>query len=172
MQVPNNQTGPFAGPRSLQMHLKTMLSLSLSLRCAVGFPHATRFHSKRPFSSSSSAQCQWSGLESWRESSLNDNRRWGCNGPEPFLARDEDPTANLSSLAEWGTLVLSTSDPFIKSKLSHLAYSRWRCHNLPIGLSQPPDRPARPPKPDLVRSLLLSPFDYVNLPMSSILSAI
>ncbi|XXG90155.1 hypothetical protein AAC387_Pa12g1984 [Persea americana] len=132
------------------MHLKIMLSLSL--RCAVGFTHPTRsFSCKRPFSSSTSAQCQWPGLQSWRESSINDNRRWGSNGPEPFQApHDEDPTVHLSSLAEWGSLVLSTSDPLTKSKLSHLAYCRWRCHNLPIGVSQPPDRPARPSKPNLV----------------------
>lgn len=126
--------------------------LSLSLRCAVGFTHLTRsFSCNRPFSSSSSAQCQWPGLQSWRESSINDDRSWGSNGPEPFRAQhDEDPTAHLSSLAEWGTLVLSTSDPLTKSKLSHLAYSRWRRHNLPVGVSQPPDRPARPSKPNLV----------------------
>lgn len=142
------------------MHLKIMLSLSL--RCAVGFTHPTRsFSCKRPFSSSTSAQCQWPGLQSWRESSINDNRRWGSNGPEPFQApHDEDPTAHLSSLAEWGSLVLSTSDPLTKSKLSHLAYCRWRRHNLPIGVSQPPDRPARPSKPNLVSSLLLSKISF------------
>lgn len=58
--------------------------------------------------------------------------------------------ALASSLAEMGSLVLSTSDPLTKSKLSHLAYSRWRTEHLPIGDSQAPDRPARPAKPQLV----------------------
>ncbi|KAA8526311.1 hypothetical protein F0562_008486 [Nyssa sinensis] len=52
--------------------------------------------------------------------------------------------ASAPSLAELGTLVLSTGDPLTKSKLSHLAYSRWRQENLPIGASEPPGRPCSP----------------------------
>lgn len=63
---------------------------------------------------------------------------------------DENPIEKASSLAELGTLVLSTSDTLKKSKLSHLAYSRWRQDLLPVGASGPPPRPARPPKPELV----------------------
>lgn len=49
-----------------------------------------------------------------------------------------------------GAMVLSTPDPLTKSLLSHLAYTKWRTDNLPIGVSQPPVTPARPPKPQLV----------------------
>ncbi|XP_021280727.1 uncharacterized protein LOC110414001 [Herrania umbratica] len=123
-------------------------------------PH--HFHNtKLLFSSSSSSQfSQWSGLQSWRESPLNEDRFWGPNGPRPLLqsqysSKDADtPNSPLeatgSSLAELGALVLSTADPLTKSKLSHLAFSRWRNENLPIGVCQPPSRPARPPKPQLV----------------------
>ncbi|KVI04374.1 Ferritin/ribonucleotide reductase-like protein [Cynara cardunculus var. scolymus] len=100
----------------------------------------------------------WSGLQSWRDSSLNHNRFWGSSGPEPEppvlnpVGPDEETLqlASLTSLAEMGAMVLSTADPLKKSMISHLAYSRWRRENLPIGVSKPPDRPARPPKPQLV----------------------
>ncbi|KAF8409011.1 hypothetical protein HHK36_005082 [Tetracentron sinense] len=144
------------------MQLKTMVSASL--RCAWCSPVPPRTVRTKPLSSSSSSSStsslqypQWSGLQSWRESSLNENRIWGSNGPErsPPLSSsqieaDDDPTASLSSLAELGNLVLSTSDPLTKSRLSHLAYSRWRRLNLPLGVSKPPEPPARPPKPLLV----------------------
>ncbi|WRX11295.1 Protein of unknown function DUF455 - like 1 [Theobroma cacao] len=122
-------------------------------------PH--HFHNtKLLFSSPSSQFSQWSGLQSWRESPLNEDRFWGPNGPQPLLqsqysSKDADtPNSPLeatgSSLAELGALVLSTADPLTKCKLSHLAFSRWRNENLPIGVCQPPSRPARPPKPQLV----------------------
>ncbi|PIA32963.1 hypothetical protein AQUCO_04200005v1 [Aquilegia coerulea] len=57
---------------------------------------------------------------------------------------------SCSSLSEYGALVLSTSDPLAKSKLSHLAYSKWRHGELSIGVSTPPNQPARPSKPQLV----------------------
>ncbi|XP_077251151.1 diiron containing four-helix bundle family ferritin protein, putative (Protein of unknown function DUF455) [Tasmannia lanceolata] len=127
--------------RNLVLPFKTMLSLPAQLRLT------------KPLSSppSSSLQCQWPGLQSWRESSLNENRRWGSNGPESSsLEIDNISTASISSLAEWGTLILSTSDPLAKSRISHLAYSKWRSENLPLGVSRPPDRPARLPNPSLV----------------------
>lgn len=114
-------------------------------------------------SSSPSHYSPWSGLQSWRESPLNNNRLWGLNGPEPLplspcspLEVSEGPMALASSLAEMGSLVLSTSDPLTKSKLSHFAYSRWRTENLPIGESQAPDRPGRPAKPPLVSLFILT----------------
>lgn len=102
----------------------------------------------------------WSGLQAWRESPLNENRIWGPNGPQSLVLQSpssavdncDSSIGSASSLAELGSLVLSTSDPLTKSKLSHLAYSRWRRENLPLGLvSDPPSRPARPLKPKLVR---------------------
>lgn len=100
----------------------------------------------------------WSGLESWRDTSLNHNRFWGPSGPQPQpqltvdLKHEIHSLSHVSScLAEIGCMVLSTPDPLMKSKLSHLAYSKWRTQNLPIGVvSQPPHTPARPPKPQLV----------------------
>ncbi|XP_059663226.1 uncharacterized protein LOC132308941 [Cornus florida] len=118
------------------------------------------FKAKSYTSSSSSSSFnhpQWSGLQTWRVNPLNEDRFWGPTGPQPPTSSpsssaevDEGSVASASSLAELGTLVLSTGDPLAKSKLSHLAYSRWRRHNLPIGVSVPPDRPARPTKPQLV----------------------
>ncbi|KAF7833938.1 putative Ferritin-like superfamily [Senna tora] len=115
----------------------------------------------RSFSSSSSSSSHfspWSGLQAWRQSPLNENRNWGPNGPQSHLTSTssaiDDAHISLigeaSSLAELGAVVLSTSDPLTKSHLSHLAYSRWRSQNLPLGQSKPPTRPARPEKPELV----------------------
>lgn len=83
---------------------------------------------------------------------MNEDRVWGSKGPEPPLKLQQvDIATGLgSSLAELGALVLSTSDPIAKSQLSHFAYSKFRTHNLPIGVSDPPTRPARPAKPKLV----------------------
>ncbi|PKI42752.1 hypothetical protein CRG98_036880, partial [Punica granatum] len=98
----------------------------------------------------------WSGLESWRQSPLNENRSWGPNGPEPLQRPTPPPVypnrsavGAASSLAEMGALVLSTGDPIAKAELSHLAFSRWRNEKLPMGVFPAPGRPARPPKPEL-----------------------
>ncbi|XP_024019084.1 uncharacterized protein LOC21385874 [Morus notabilis] len=134
----------------------------LKLRVAVLLPPPNVTFKTKCISSSSSSSSSsslqysaWSGLETWRESPINEDRRWGQNGPEPQPSiRDEnDPPLTASStlsLAELGTLVLKTSDPLAKSRLSHVVYSTWRLHNLPIGAAQPPSRPSRPPKPHLV----------------------
>ncbi|XP_010457750.1 PREDICTED: uncharacterized protein LOC104739178 [Camelina sativa] len=98
----------------------------------------------------------WSGLESWRKSPVNDLRLWGPAGP--LLPSSDSVPADFSglvlaasSLADLGALVLSTSDPLSKSHISHLAFSRWRRENLPVGsISHLPSSPARPPKPLLV----------------------
>ncbi|CAL1389690.1 unnamed protein product [Linum trigynum] len=100
----------------------------------------------------------WSGLQSWRRAPLNEDRFWGPNGPKPLLPPDNDgddipfasAVASASSLAELGAIVLSTADPLAKSKLSHRAFARWADEGLPIGCHTPPDRPARPPQPQLV----------------------
>ncbi|GMH12114.1 hypothetical protein Nepgr_013955 [Nepenthes gracilis] len=110
------------------------------------------------FSSSPPQYRQWSGLQRWRERPIDVNRFWGKTGPEPPPEKSPDsPTVcgdvsvgSASSLAELGSLVLSTSDPLTKSKLSHSAYSRWLHENLPIGVYDPPAWPARPAKPLLV----------------------
>ncbi|KAF5950351.1 hypothetical protein HYC85_012344 [Camellia sinensis] len=138
--------------------LKAMLSTTL--RGAYCSPASTLGLKKKLFSSSSSSSSclkhpQWSGLQNWRENPINHNRFWGPSGPQSlalsgFDEVNEGPMALSSSLAEMGALVLNTADPLTKSKLSHMAYSLWRRQNLPIGVSQPPHRPARSPKPQLV----------------------
>lgn len=100
-------------------------------------------------------QLQWSGLHNWRRSPLNRDREWGPNGPIHEHNEIEDTTSSpdfcsCSSLAEMAGVVLSTSDPLAKAKLSHAAYAKWRREGLPIGLSDPPSSPARPAKPQLV----------------------
>lgn len=94
---------------------------------------------------------QWSGLEKWRDSSINQDRLWGQKGPQTLLEHSNLIELDaLSSLAEMGALVLSTPDPLQKSKLSHLAFSKWKQNGLSVGVCQPPVGPSRPPKPQLV----------------------
>ncbi|KAG4968836.1 uncharacterized protein LOC114378438 [Glycine soja] len=119
------------------------------------YSHGSALHFKSRRFSSSSCSClkvsPWRGLNEWRESPLNENRKWGEHGPGPASEPHRDsPFGQASTLAEIGSIVLSTSDPHWKSQLSHMAYSMWRRHNLPLGISKPPSRPARPPIPQLV----------------------
>ncbi|CAA7026446.1 unnamed protein product [Microthlaspi erraticum] len=109
------------------------------------------------YSSSTKQQHKlWSGLEDWRKSPVNDLRLWGPTGPllpssDSISAGFHGLVSAASSLADLGALVLSTSDPLSKSHISHLAFSRWRRENLPVGsISHLPSSPARPPKPLLV----------------------
>ncbi|WOH05606.1 hypothetical protein DCAR_0625025 [Daucus carota subsp. sativus] len=105
----------------------------------------------RSISTSNVQSPQWSGLEKWRESSINQERLWGQKGPQPMIEVDDSSDlGSLSSLAEMGALVLSTPDPLRKSRLSHLAYSKWKQNGLPVGVSAPPVGPSRPIKPQLV----------------------
>lgn len=106
-------------------------------------------------------KAQWSGLEKWRQSSINQDRLWGQKGPQTLLEHDLSEVDSMSSLAEMGGLVLSTPDPLQKSRLSHLAYSKWKQSGLPVGVSRPPVGPSRPTKPQLVFSLHPSLFDYL-----------
>ncbi|XP_052477282.1 uncharacterized protein LOC105798024 isoform X1 [Gossypium raimondii] len=136
--------------------------------------HFTKLRFCSSSSSSSSQFSPWSGLQSWRESPLNEDRFWGTSGPQP-LSNTEVPNtpaaleASGSSLAELGSLVLSTSDPLTKSKLSHLAFSRWRNEGLPIGLCQPPSRPARPTNPQLVSPKEIPDPKNSGLPLNAYL---
>lgn len=76
-----------------------------------------------------------------------------------------------SSLAELGAAVLSTADPLKKSMLSHLGYCRWREKGLPIGVFEPPAKPARPPIPKLVCKYLLRLWDILIFFTRSLLSS-
>lgn len=120
----------------------------------------------------------WSGLHLWRQSPINEGRLWGPTGPEPppeksvTAAVTDDAGLHAavelaSSLAEMGFLVLSTADPFSKSKLSHLAYSRWRHQNLPVGAFDPPAQPARSPKPQLVSTKEMPAPKESGLPLNA-----
>lgn len=136
-----------------RIKLNVMLSTMIRGAWCSEIPPPHSLKPKLSFSSSCLKYPQWSGLLTWRESSLNEDRLWGPKGPEPPVhpvKSNDDKMASASSLAELGALVLSTPDPITKSNLSHLAYSTWRLKQLPIGVSEPPARPARPPKPQLV----------------------
>lgn len=118
------------------------------------------FNFVAPFHSQSQRTHQfWPDLRRWRDAPHNHARSWGLDGPSiastSSYSNDDDPTASASSLADCARIVLSTPDPLAKSRLSHLAFSRWRRLGLPVGISRPPDRPARPPKPVLVRLCFL-----------------
>ncbi|XP_051136631.1 uncharacterized protein LOC127255220 [Andrographis paniculata] len=116
---------------------------------------------RRRFSCSASIQYpplrhhrQWSGLNRWRRSTVNHDRYWGPDGPIPDSSESVTISplvlASCTSLAEMGRAVLSTADPIAKAKLSHAAYTKWCVEGLPIGVSDAPSRPTRPPKPQLV----------------------
>ncbi|VFQ84114.1 unnamed protein product [Cuscuta campestris] len=172
MHVNQNKTKQYHGLLyklgRLEINLRTHPSgrAAAALRCTISAlltPHT--FNSIKPLSSSSSyihhypqIPNQWSGLHHWRHGPPNHDRFWGPVGPEveppvpgsPGIKRSEQcPVGSGSSLAEIGSLVLSTAHPLSKSKLSHLGYCRWREKGLPIGACQPPDKPARPPLPIL-----------------------
>ncbi|CAM6037658.1 unnamed protein product [Sphagnum compactum] len=97
---------------------------------------------------------EWTGLQAWRTGSLNEFRSWGPEGPmvdnlEMVRERNLDGKG-ASSLAEWGALVLGTPNPVDKAFLTHHAFRLWVDGSLPLGVSQAPDSPARPAKPELV----------------------
>ncbi|KAM0939492.1 putative Ferritin-like superfamily [Dioscorea sansibarensis] len=115
----------------------------------------------------------WPDLQRWRDAPHNHARSWGSDGPSIAstasysVADDDDPMASASCLADCARIVLSTPDPLAKSRLSHLAFSRWRRHGLPVGISHPPDRPARPPKPVLVSPKEIPSHKELGLPLNA-----
>lgn len=137
--------------RMLKINLCSFPSNSLSSR-------SLTISSSSSTSSTKQQHKLWSGLEDWRKSPVNDLRLWGPTGPllpssDSISAGFHGLVSAASSLADLGALVLSTSDPLSKSHISHLAFSRWRRENLPVGsISHLPSSPARPPKPLLVCS--------------------
>ncbi|KAH7422971.1 hypothetical protein KP509_12G033700 [Ceratopteris richardii] len=98
---------------------------------------------------------EWEGLQAWRSSSVDERRFWGpkntCIQPSTFTTSPPLNGSNCpSTLAEWGALVLSTSDPHLKASITHHAFRLWSNHQLSLGTANAPDRPARPEKPILV----------------------
>ncbi|XP_024387509.1 uncharacterized protein [Physcomitrium patens] len=61
------------------------------------------------------------------------------------------------SLAEWGAIVLGTADPVEKAVFTHHAYRLWCNGELPLGVAEAPDSPARPNKPELVHPRKIPP---------------
>lgn len=144
-----------------------LLKITTLLLSPLHFSH-TSFKPVRCFSSSTISP--WSGLHSWRNSPLNQNRKWGPLSPQPEPTNLHDsPFREASSLAEFGSIVLSTTDPLEKSRLSHVAFSLWRRGDLPLGQSDPPSRPARPQKPELVSTKEIPAPKNSGLPLNAYL---
>jgi len=148
-------------------HLRPFSTASLS-------PRSLTISTALSSSSTKQQHKLWSGLENWRKSPVNDLRLWGPTGP--LLPSSSDSisadfyglVSAASSLADLGALVLSTSDPLSKSHISHLAFSRWRRENLPVGsISHLPSSPARPPKPLLVATNQVPNPKDSNLPLNA-----
>ncbi|XP_020675857.1 uncharacterized protein LOC110094863 isoform X2 [Dendrobium catenatum] len=134
------------------------------------------YRSKHPFKQSSTPplRCNYSVLHEWRNGPINENRSWGPAGPQPSELRTptsfgDDSTASFSSLADYAALILSTPDPLLKSRLSHLAFSRWSSYCLPVGVVFPPDRPARPARPILVPPREIQTHKSSGLPLNAYL---
>uniref|UniRef100_A0A7N0V472 Uncharacterized protein n=1 Tax=Kalanchoe fedtschenkoi TaxID=63787 RepID=A0A7N0V472_KALFE len=131
-----------------KMQVRLKPSVAASFPC-LNKSKSSQSHQFKAFTVSASIQyTPWSGLQSWRANPLNEERKWGPSGPQ-FHPPLQLPLQG-SSLAELGAIVLSTSDPLEKSRLSHLAYTQWRLHKLPVGTADAPHTPARPLKPLLV----------------------
>ncbi|KAL3848785.1 hypothetical protein ACJIZ3_010667 [Penstemon smallii] len=152
-------------------HMKLKLMLSI-----IRFnPHPApplNLHCRRRFfcTSTSIHHSHWSGLHHWRHSPLNHDRFWGPKGPIQEPNETEINPSSLKScfsLAEMGSVVLTTADPLTKAKLSHMAYTKWRQEGLPIGASDPPVSPARPSKPQLVSPKEIPPPKSSALPLNA-----
>jgi len=109
----------------------------------------------------------WAGLREWRDAPLNRRWVWGKKDAQDADAgRDDNPTPNLDTpwatddacvrmpdtLAECADLVLRTADPAMKAALSHAAYAKFVASDgtMRVGVASPPNRPARPDRPELV----------------------
>ncbi|KAL2247179.1 uncharacterized protein LOC105176818 [Sesamum indicum] len=166
-----------------QLKFRTMLSTAIHrFSTHLMLPLLPPRGHRRSFSSATSIDYQplehhpqWSGLHHWRRSPLNHDRYWGPNGPikGPSEIEFSSPSPPLlsscSSLAEMGAIVLSTADPLTKAELSHLAYTKWRQNSLPVGVSEAPPSPARPPKPQLVSPKEIPPPKSSGLPLNAYL---
>ncbi|KAH7658117.1 Ferritin-like protein [Dioscorea alata] len=116
-------------------------------------PFTPTFNFVAPFHSPSQRTHPfWPDLHRWRDAPHNHARSWG---------------PDASCLADCARIVLSTPDPLAKSRLSHLAFSRWRRHGLPVGISRPPDRPARPSKPVLVSPKEIPSHKELGVPLNA-----
>ncbi|DBA90836.1 hypothetical protein WJX77_005848 [Trebouxia sp. C0004] len=94
----------------------------------------------------------WPGLQVWRDSEVDSRRVWGEKGAVPvdqaFAAEEQTP--GVDTLACCAQQVLLTADPKQKAALTHRAWRRFTAGLMPVGQAEPPARPARPSKPQLV----------------------
>ena len=107
----------------------------------------------------------WAGLDSWRQSGVNNLRRWGDKAP---IGSSPPPmsTVGSSSLADYGRKVLLSSDPLEKADLTHQAWREYLAGGLPIGTAAAPASPSRPPKPELLPARLIPSMKQANLPLN------
>ena len=56
----------------------------------------------------------------------------------------------MKTLSDWAVEILSTAAPDRKVSETAAAAAAWRCGELELGRAQPPERPARPDKPELM----------------------
>lgn len=106
--------------------------------------------------SNDEARESWDGLLAWRSAAPDARTRWGDKQqpvePEPQATpshRDPDEPATAGSLADYARLVLSTRGADDKRQLSHAAWMHYQAGGLPVGCAEPPDRPARPDRPEV-----------------------
>ncbi|GFP78611.1 uncharacterized protein hi_0077 [Phtheirospermum japonicum] len=160
------------------MMLRAIYRFSTHHHHAPTVPPPLKPHRRRLFSATSTVDYppldhhrQWPGLHDWRRSPINHDRYWGPSGPiqDPNELKSSPPPVfrSCSSLAEMGSIVLSTADPLTKAKLSHSAFSKWRQEGLPVGVSDAPSTPARPPKPQLVSPKEIPPPKSSGLPLNA-----
>ena len=118
----------------------------------------------------------WPGLATWRASPVDERRWWRGRGPAehpPAAAEEPSNTSGsaagcaaacdlaaaeaaagaaplAASLAEAARQVLLTSDPRLKASLTHRAWRAYCAGEMPVGVAQGVDAPARPDAPRLV----------------------
>lgn len=76
--------------------------------------------------------------------------------------------AVAGSLAEYGKLVLTTSDPYEKARLTHVGWRAFlsNIHSMPVGHVEAPPVPARPVKPELVSPREIPSMKKTTLPLN------
>jgi hypothetical protein len=117
---------------------------------------ATSQNTASSHASNDEARESWDGLLAWRSAAPDARTRWGDKQqpiePEPQATpsdREPDDPATAGSLADYARLVLSTRGADDKRQLSHAAWMHYRAGGLPVGFAEPPDRPARPDRPEV-----------------------
>ena len=93
----------------------------------------------------------------------------GCCREEKKTSIGGGTTCWARSLAECGKVILETSDPYEKARLTHEA---WRAflndgeQRMPIGFAEPPPIPARPRRPELVPPRQIPTMKETPLPLN------